>query len=258
MERLQKIIARSGLCSRRAAEELIRAGRVQVDGQKVTTQGCKLEEGKHQILVDGKPLARSSEKIYILLHKPVGYVTTLHDPQGRPIVSSLLDSIPQRLFPVGRLDFDTSGALLMTNDGDLAQRIQHPSFEVEKSYEAQVKGRPSATALRKLEKGVMVEGKMTSPAKVKLLHGSDRSSRLRLTIHEGRKRQVRKMCATVGHPVLTLCRVAYGQLQLGSLPAGQFRPLSKSDLSRIFQHKQPSSAKKKSAAKRRFRGRKAS
>lgn len=245
MLRLQKVIAQAGICSRRAAEDLIASGKVRVDGKVVTEMGLKVDPAVQRIVVRGKPLALAEEKIYILLHKPVGYVTTLNDPQGRPIVTSLLNNIEARVFPVGRLDFDTSGALLLTNDGDLAQRIQHPSFEVPKTYEARVKGIPDGKALRQLEQGVMIEGRLTAPAKVVLRKAHDRSALLEITIHEGRKRQVRKMCQAVGHHVLELCRIAYGRLRLGSLASGQSRILSSADIARIFSAKKSRQQKKK-------------
>ncbi|MEN8140830.1 MAG: pseudouridine synthase [Thermodesulfobacteriota bacterium] len=234
MERLQKIIAQAGICSRRAAENLIAEGRVKVDGHLVREMGVKVDPARQEIVVKGRPLELTEKKVYILLHKPVGYVTTLSDPQGRPIVTDLLTGVSARLFPVGRLDFDTSGALLLTNDGGLAQRIQHPSFEIPKTYEAKVKGTPAAKAIQQLEKGVMVDGRLTSPARVVLVKGQGRSSLLKITIHEGRKRQVRKMCAAVGHPVQELCRRAYGRLKLADLAVGHYRVLDSADISRIF------------------------
>ncbi|OKY76324.1 MAG: pseudouridine synthase [Desulfobulbaceae bacterium DB1] len=233
-ERLQKILAGSGVASRRKAEEYIRQGLVTIDGEVVTDMGIKIDPASHQIRLNGKSIESSEEKIYILLHKPTGYVTTLHDPQGRPIVTSLLPGIGQRVFPVGRLDLDTEGALLLTNDGELAQRILHPSFEVKKTYVAKVAGSPSAEKIKLLENGVMVEGRRTSPASVKVLQHNPRFSLLEITIHEGRKRQVRKMCAAIGHRVLTLKRISYGNLQLGSLPSGKFRILRKKDIEKIF------------------------
>ncbi len=246
MLRLQKVIAQAGICSRRAAEELIAAGKVQVDGEVVTAMGMKVDPAVQQILVRGKPLALAEKKIYIFLHKPVGYVTTLNDPQGRPIVTSLLRDVDARVFPVGRLDYDTSGALLLTNDGDLAQRIQHPSFEIPKTYEARVKGKPSPKAIRQLEQGVLIEGRRTAPARVVLRKAANRSTILEITIHEGRKRQVRKMCEFVGHPVIELCRIAYGRLRLGNLPSGHSRMLDSADIARIFSVKRVASKKKKS------------
>ena len=248
MERLQKVIAAAGICSRRRAESLIREGRVKVDGQPVTTLGVKVDPRQQQIRVNGQLLTPAKEKIYLLLHKPVGYVTTLHDPQGRPIVTDLLTDITTRVFPVGRLDYDSSGALLLTNDGALAQRIQHPRFETRKTYEAWVTGIPSRQTIQRLARGIDLDGKQTAPAQVRLLKRKERRALLEITLHEGRNRQVRRMCAAVGHPVTALCRVAYGRLRLAGLPEGRYRSLSQRDIDMIFS-KKPPKKKKKGGAK---------
>ncbi len=233
-ERLQKILAQAGICSRRAAEELIRTGQVTVDGRVVTEMGLKVDPKRQKIMAKGQPVGFSEKKVYVLLNKPEGFVTTLHDPQGRPIVTSLLQKVPERIFPVGRLDFDTKGALLLTNDGDLAQQVQHPRFEVNKTYVARVTGKPSAAELRQLEEGLEVEGRLTAPAQVKVRKAAAKESVIEITIHEGRKRQVRKMFTAIGHHVTELTRIAYGNLQLGSLKPGKFRFLSQADIGRIF------------------------
>ncbi|PLX47507.1 MAG: pseudouridine synthase [Desulfobulbaceae bacterium] len=233
-ERLQKILARAGICSRRAAEELIRTGQVTVDGQVVTEMGHKVDPRRQKIGCQGRPVTFAEKKVYVMLNKPEGYVTTLHDPQGRPIVTDLLKKIPERLFPVGRLDVDSKGALILTNDGDLAQHVLHPSFEVKKTYLARVIGKPSAAGLAQLEEGLDVEGRRTAPARLKLRKSGPKESVLEITIHEGRKRQVRKMFAAIGHPVTELTRISYGNLKLGSLKPGTYRFLSKADLARIF------------------------
>lgn len=236
MDRLQKIIASAGICSRRAAEQLIAAGRVTVDGQIVTELGCKADPTQTAIAVDGKLLRLEEEKVYLLLNKPCGYVTTLSDPQGRPIVSDLLPpEIRQRLFPVGRLDLDSEGALLMTNDGELANKILHPKFEVKKTYEATVRDLPGENDLRRLELGLLIDGQMTWPARTKVLRSEKgRAVVIEIVIHEGKKRQVRKMFQAIGHPVLRLKRTAYGGLRLGSLGSGKCRFLGKTDLEKIF------------------------
>ena len=234
-ERIQKIIARSGLCSRRAAEELIRQGKVKLNGQVVVELGTKVVAGEVKLTVNDKPLSKTEQKIYLLLNKPVGFVTTMKDTHDRPIVTSLLKGVRERVFPVGRLDFDTSGALIFTNDGELAQKIQHPKFEINKTYLATVKGQPSATALQRLRDGVMVEGRKTYPAQIKMVKDKGDSVIIEVVIHEGRKRQVRKMMTAIGHPVLALSRIAYGNLALGPLKSGSFRYLSKQDLQTIFQ-----------------------
>lgn len=233
-ERLQKILARSGLASRRAAETLIRQGRVTVDGKIVTEMGFRADPDKQVVACDGRPIRVAEEKIYLLLNKPKGYVTTLHDPQGRPIVTSLLAGISARVFPVGRLDFDTEGALIMTNDGEFAQRLLHPSFEIKRTYQATVRGLPTGAKLRLLEEGVEIEGRKTWPARLRIVARGADATTVEITIHEGRKRQVRKMFAAIGHPVKALRRVAYGGLRLGDLSPGKYRILTKAELTEIF------------------------
>jgi 23S rRNA pseudouridine2605 synthase len=232
-ERIQKILARAGICSRRKAEEYIAAGRVTVDGQVITRPGVKVNPDQAAIHVDGRPI-RSEKKIYILLHKPPGYVTTMSDPQGRPIVMDLLPDIRHRVFPVGRLDLDSEGALILTNDGTLANKIIHPRFEVNKTYEATVRGVPGAAGLKQLEQGIMLEGRKTWPATIRILHRKKGTTTIEVIIHEGKKRQVRKMFQAIGHPVLRLKRTAYGGLQLGTLAQGKYRFLTKSDLKKLF------------------------
>jgi 23S rRNA pseudouridine2605 synthase len=237
-ERLQKILARAGISSRRKAEELILQGRVTVNGRQVTELGLKADPDIDTITCDGRPIA-AEVKIYLLLNKPAGYVTTMSDPQGRPIVTDLLPDIRQRVFPVGRLDVDTEGALIMTNDGRLSHCIIHPSFEVNKTYVATVEGRPSAADIGRLEKGILLDGRWTWPATVKIIRAGSRASTLEITIHEGKKRQVRRMLTAIGHPVQTLQRTAYGELRLGNLPPGKYRFLSKKDLKKIFSGRIP-------------------
>jgi len=244
-ERLQKVIAKAGICSRRAAETLIREGKVSVDGEIVTEMGVKVDHRVQKVIADRVHVRFTEKKVYVLLNKPEGYVTTMNDPQGRPIVTSLLKGIKERLYPVGRLDFETKGALILTNDGELAQQIQHPSFEVKKTYVARVQGAPTNEAIQMLEAGVELEGRLTAPAKVKVYRKGKKDSVLEVTIHEGRKHQVRKMCQAIGHHCVELTRTAYGNLNLGSLPSGKFRYLSTSDLSRITK-----TAKKKRGVKR--------
>ncbi len=233
--RLQKYLAQCGLASRRKAEEIITQGRVSVDGKIISTLGTKITPGTHEVRLDGKLVTPEDEKIYLLLNKPKGYVTTLSDPQGRPIVTSLLKGdITQRVFPVGRLDLDTEGALLLTNDGELAQTIQHPRHEIPKTYEALVGGWPKPADLKKLRLGIPLEGRTTAPAKVTVLKKRQNSTLIKITIHEGRKRQVRKMFQAIGNPVINLKRIAYGKLFLRKLPLGQYRSLTASELKKIF------------------------
>jgi len=242
--RLQKYLAMAGIASRRKAEEYIAAGRVKVDGKINTAMGQQIIPGKQTILFDNKEVKTKEQPIYILLNKPKGYVTTLSDPQGRPIVTSLLHGIKGRVFPVGRLDIDTTGALLLTNDGELAQSILHPKYEVHKTYEAQVKGQPSPAAIRSLEKGIMLENKKTAPAKLRIKQKNKRNTIIILTIHEGRKRQVKKMFQAVGHPVQSLKRLAYGQLGLDKLQEGKFKILHQKDIKNIFSKKKTLQTKK--------------
>lgn len=232
--RLQKYLADSGIASRRKAEELIARGRVSVDGTVVTEMGCKIDPAHQVIRFDNTIVKEKPKPIYILLNKPKGYVTTLSDPQGRPIVTSLLKNINTRVFPVGRLDIDTEGALILTNDGNLAQKIQHPSHETNKTYEVLAKGIIKTGTIRSLEKGVIVDGRKTWPAAITQIRKQEFQTQLLVTIHEGRKRQVRKMFQAVGHPVVNLKRVAYGKLQLGNLKTGSYRFLSPDDLKKIY------------------------
>ncbi len=232
--RLQVILAQAGVCSRRKAAEHIAAGRVIVDNKIVTEKGLKFDPAHNRILFDAVPLPPPEQKIYLLLNKPRGYVTTLKDPQGRPIVTSLIPDISQRVFPVGRLDYDTEGALLLTNDGDLTQRILHPSNEVNKTYRAVVAGNPGRFQLKLLAAGIELEGRKTAPARLRVIAGANKTTTVEITIHEGRKRQVRKMFAAIGHRVISLKRIAYGKLKLGSLPTGKYRFLTRKDIKLIF------------------------
>ena len=234
LERLQKVLAKAGVASRRRAEELIRQGKVRVDGKVVTEMGTKVDPETQNIECDGVALVSQEEKVYILLNKPTGYLSTVDDPQGRPIVTDLLKNIAERVYPVGRLDLNTEGALLLTNDGELSQKILHPSHEVNKTYVAKVKGVPGKKKLDALSKGIELEGRKTWPARIKVLKTEAQSTVIQIIIHEGRKRQVRKMFEAIGHPVLALKRTAYGQLQLGGLGPGKYRFLTPRDIKFIF------------------------
>jgi 23S rRNA pseudouridine2605 synthase len=232
--RLQKFIAQCGIASRRKAEELISKGRIAIDGVKVTEMGIRVIPGKNKITFDGKPVEAREQLVYYLLNKPKGYVTSLSDPQGRPIVTSLIKDSEARLFPVGRLDLDTEGALILTNDGEFAQKIQHPSHGIDKTYQALVKGCPPKDKIGLLERGILLEAKMTSPATVSVVSKAGKNCLMQITIHEGRKRQVKKMFDFIGHPVLHLKRTAYGKLSLGRIALGDFRQLNPSELNKIF------------------------
>jgi pseudouridine synthase len=224
-ERLQKFLARAGAGSRRQCEEFIAAGRVQVNGEVVGIPGTRVRPGVDRVQVDGVAL-RAEAPLTVMLHKPAGYITAVSDPEGRPVVLSLLPKtgLP-RLFPVGRLDWDTEGLLLLTNDGDLANLLTHPRHGVSKVYHAKVKGRPTPEALRRLLHGVVCDGERLSAAGASLLRTTRENAWVVVSVHQGRYRQVRRMCEAIGHPVLKLVRVALGPLTLGPLPRGQWRPL---------------------------------
>lgn len=233
--RLQKFLAQGGVASRRKAETMIRAGRISIDGIVVTEMGVTVNPETQQVRCDGRIVEPDKEQsIYILLNKPRGYVTTLSDPQGRPIVSSLINDVKTRVFPVGRLDLDSEGALLMTNDGNLAQKITHPSHETTKTYETLVKGSPDKASLSRLQQGIMLDGRKTWPARITLIKRKEQSSLYRVIIHEGRKRQIRLMFQAIGHPVIRLKRTAYGKLTLGSLKSGSYRFLTSNELKKVF------------------------
>jgi 23S rRNA pseudouridine2605 synthase len=216
--RLNAYLARAGVASRRKADELIKAGRVTVNGEP--GQLNTFVQARDRVEVDGEPVS-AQQLTYVLLHKPAGTVTTAHDPQGRPTVVDLVD-VPERVVPVGRLDADTTGALLLTNDGPLAHRLAHPRYGVEKAYEVDVEGRPGDAALRALAEGVELEDGMTAPATVRCLA----PDRLELTLHEGRNRQVKRMLEAVGHPVSSLHRSRYAGLDAGRLAPGEWRELT--------------------------------
>jgi len=232
--RLQKYLADCGVASRRKAEEIIAAGRVTIDGTVVTQMGRKIDPQHETVRVDDAVIDSRPKPVYILLNKPKGYVTTLSDPQGRPIVTSLLKNVDTRVFPVGRLDIDTEGALLLTNDGDLAQKIQHPSHETNKTYEVIARGIVKAATIRLLERGIVIEGRKTWPARIAKVKAGESTTRLLITIHEGRNRQIRKMFQAVGHPVVNLKRLAYGKLRLGKLKIGSYRYLGTDELKKIY------------------------
>jgi 23S rRNA pseudouridine2605 synthase len=221
--RLNRYLAQAGVASRRSADALIAAGRVAIDGEPVSDLGRRVEAGQ-RVTLDGKPVGKAERLFHVLLHKPAGVVTTLSDPQGRRTVADLVD-VPVRVYPVGRLDAETTGLLVLTNEGDLAHRLSHPSSGVEKTYHARVRGRPDEAALQRLRDGVELEDGRTAPARVRLLRGDDRVSNVEVVIHEGKNHQVRRMLDAVGHRCFALHRPRYGPLQLGDLPAGRSRPL---------------------------------
>ncbi len=235
MERLQKIMAQAGIASRRKCEEIILNGRVSVNGSVVTELGYKVDATNDQIEVDGRTLQRE-QKRYILFYKPTGVITSVTDPQGRPVVNDFFSkTFSERLFPVGRLDYDTEGLLIMTNDGKLTHALTHPSHEWNKTYETTVKGIISEESIERLRRGVMLEDGMTYPALVKRLHNDQggRLSLIEMTIHEGRNRQVRRMCDAVGHPVIKLLRTRIGFLTIGQLEPGDYRELTPDEIAQF-------------------------
>lgn len=225
MERLQKALARAGVASRRKAEGLIRAGRVRVNGQVVTELGTRVDPERDVITVNGQPISQPVSHTYILLHKPRGVLSTTSDPHGRPTVLDLV-RMEARVYPVGRLDRDSEGLILLTDDGELTHRLTHPRYEHEREYRVLVEGRVSERALQRLQEGVELEDGLTWPAQVERLEEEGDGTWLRMVIHEGRKRQVRRMCRAVGHPVRQLIRVRMGPLTLGELRAGEWRYLT--------------------------------
>jgi 23S rRNA pseudouridine2605 synthase len=249
-ERLQKILSQAGITSRRAAEILITSGRIAVNGTVVTLLGTKADPTTDTITLDGKPVTIQTSRIYILLNKPAGYVTTLSDPDGRPIVTDIIKDIPERLFPVGRLDFNTEGLLLLTNDGDWANKLAHPSNEVIKEYLVKVRGEVNTDVMTKLAKGVKLNDGWTAPAIVTLVKTVGKNSWLSISIHEGRYRQVRRMCEAVGLLVARLTRTKYGDLQIGALKVGEYRHLMPNEVKSLLNNSPSAQQKKQDQQKR--------
>ena len=231
MERLQKILSARGVASRRAAEEWIKAGRVSVNG-RTAVLGDTADPEKDDIRVDGKQLPRQEKLLYLMLHKPRGYVTTLRDEKGRPDAARLVADCGARVYPIGRLDMDSEGLLLFTNDGAFANLLMHPSHEVEKAYEVLVSGF-SPEKLPLLERPIVLDGYCIRPPKVRLLESTGQKARLEVVIHEGRNRQVRRMCQAAGMEVLRLKRTREGSLTLGDLPAGKWRSLTQAEIEKL-------------------------
>jgi pseudouridine synthase len=232
--RLNRFLASCGLGSRRSSETLIADGRVEVNGRIVDTPATSVIPGRDEVRVDGKLVSAPNEHTYYLLHKPVDVVTTAEDPEGRLTVIQLVPPAP-RVFPVGRLDRDTSGALLLTDDGDLAHQILHPRFRIDKEYEATVEGTVEEKALHAIRSGMVLEGESrpTAPARIEILERRPRRTQIRLVLHEGRKRQIRRMLERVGHPVIHLRRVRIGPILLEKLQAGECRPLTTQEVSAL-------------------------
>ncbi|WP_432664839.1 pseudouridine synthase [Wukongibacter baidiensis] len=228
--RLQKYIALAGVASRRKAEELISNGRVKVNGEVVTEMGIKVDPEADKVRVDDKEVHISLDKIYVLLNKPVGYVTTLSDEFNRPKVIDLLKEIKERVYPVGRLDYNTSGLLLLTNDGDLTHKITHPSSHIYKTYVCKIKGRITKKEMNLFRNGVDIGGYITAPAKIELLKQYQDNSLVKVIIHEGKNRQIRRMMEAIDHPVITLKRISIGNIELDDLHVGKWRYLTKKEV----------------------------
>lgn len=229
--RLQKYIAMCGVASRRGAETLIEEGKVKVNGEKVTEQGVKVEIGADKVMVNGRLVKPELKKYYIALNKPIGYVTTAKDELDRPTVLDLIKTdIDARLFPVGRLDYDTEGLLILTNDGDFANSVAHPKYNKNKTYIVTIKGGISISSINKLRRGVYIDGYKTQPAEVEMLDAVAGRTTFKITIHEGKNRQVRKMFSQVGGKIINLQRISISNVELGNLPLGRWRHLTSHEI----------------------------
>jgi 23S rRNA pseudouridine2605 synthase len=232
-ERLQKYLARAGVASRRHAETLIVEGRVKVNSQVVTTLGTKVEPGRDLVTVDGKLVEAEAARAHYLFYKPPGVVTTLSDPQGRPSISSFTQPLKLRLFPVGRLDYDAEGALLLTDDGQLAYELTHPRFQVPRTYLAKVKGAPDEATLERLRGGVRLEDGFAKPTSVEIFEKAEKNTWLKIVVTEGRQHLVKRLCAAIGHPVVRLFRPHYAGLTLEGLRPGALRPLTADEVKKL-------------------------
>jgi pseudouridine synthase len=235
LERIQKILAKAGIASRREAERMMVEGRVSVNGKVVQTLGFKADPSKDHIKVDGKRLAPFEPKVILLLNKPRGYLSTVKDPKGRPTVLDLLKNLKWRIYPIGRLDFDAEGLLLLTNDGDLAHLLSHPRFSIPKTYWAKVTGVPEEKKLTRLKKGVMLEDGRAKAVSCAVIRQKEKNSWVRIVVTEGRNHLVKRMFSAIGHTVLKLKRVEYGPIQLGDLAFGQFRYLTREEMEKVKQ-----------------------
>ena len=233
-ERLQKIIAASGISSRRAAEKMILEGRVTVNDAVVRQLGAKADTGADEIRVDGKLILPEVSKVYLMLHKPRGYVTTLNDPERRAVVTDLLSGISERIFPVGRLDYDSEGLLLLTNDGDFSQRVQHPRFKIPKTYMVKIEGNMAKMEMRALSEGIRLPDGKFKPENLQIVRANRKTSWVELSIAEGRNRLIRRALESLGHPVVRLIRTAIADISLGNMKAGTFRQLTKKEVQHLL------------------------
>lgn len=229
-ERLQKVLARAGVASRRHAEELITAGRVEVNGRRCTELGTRVDAGQDTIRVDGRLVADITDRVYYVLYKPAGCVTTLSDPEGRPTVMDHLRGVTERVYPVGRLDYDAEGALILTNDGELAHRLMHPKFGAKRTYLAKVKGEPGPQVIERLRAGVRLEDGLATPLEADAVSRADRNTWIRLVVAEGRPHLVKRLCEAVGHPVQRLFRASYSGVDVEGMMPGELRELSKAEV----------------------------
>ena len=228
--RLQKYMAKCGVASRRKSEDLISRGLVDVNGKTIIEPGFIVDIDNDIVKVDGKTIKLEKSKVYIMLNKPIGYVTTLKDEKNRKVVIDLVEGVNERIYPIGRLDIDTSGLLILTNDGDLTQKLSHPRNEIVKRYIAVVEGVPNRNELQTIRNGINIDGKKTAPAIVKIAKRYENESILDIRIHEGRNRQVKKMCDAINHPVKKLKRVAIGEIEIGGLDIGNWRYLNQEEI----------------------------
>ncbi|OLS03956.1 pseudouridine synthase [Tissierella creatinophila] len=231
--RLQKYMAQCGVASRRKSEKMIEEGIVKLNNKIVTEQGIDIDPNKDIVMVNNKVIKLEENKIYIILNKPLGYVTTMDDEKDRKIVTDLIEDVNERIYPIGRLDMDTSGLLLLTNDGKVTNKITHPRNEIVKKYIAIVEGTPNKGELTRFRSGVIIDGKKTSPAKMKIIKNYETESILEIEINEGRNRQIRKMCEAINHPIKKLKRISIGEIQLGGLEVGEWRYLDEEEMNYI-------------------------
>ncbi|MGD0916472.1 MAG: pseudouridine synthase [Thermodesulfobacteriota bacterium] len=233
LERIQKILAKAGIASRREAERIVIEGRVMVNGKVVDKLGFKADPSKDHIKVDGKRLVRLEPNVTLLLNKPRGYVSTVKDPEGRPTVMDLLKNVKWRVYPVGRLDFDAEGLLLLSNDGDLTNLLSHPKSSIPRIYLVKTRGIPEEERLTRLKNGVMLEDGKAQAVSVRILAQKEKNSWIQVVVTEGRNHLVKRMFSAIGHPVLKLKRVGFGPIQLRDLPIGQFRYLTREEIERV-------------------------
>jgi 23S rRNA pseudouridine2605 synthase len=231
--RIQKLLSQAGIASRREAERLIKEGRVSVNGKRVTELGSKVDPDKDRVKVDHK-LVLLPKKIYIILNKPKRYITSVQDPEGRPVITDLLPELGSKVFPVGRLDYDTEGLILLTNDGDIAQKLQHPRYKIPRTYLAKIKGTPNEKDLYPITKGIKLDDGLTLPAEVKKIKEGLKNCWVEITVREGKNRLVKRMFERIGFPVLKLIRIRFDGLKLHNLPSGHFRFLNHIEVTRLM------------------------